>query len=259
MFLKLSQRRATQTSAEPSFEGSFARSCPSGRWPGDDAGWLITLSDLTLLLLCFLALWYVKENKNKSIPQRLTVTSKSISPENSVPSLLPALPNPEQWKELRSEIQQFIGALGLSRDVAIEGSPNEILLSLKDTIPFESGKAELRPPALPLLEKVAAIAHRQPSVALEISGHTDDRPIATTTFPTNWELSAARASRVARYLVEKGVHPSRLAVQGYANQRPRAPNSGAGNRSVNRRVEIRLYYYPDAKAAQLRRSADDGS
>ena len=249
MFLKSSQRRAAQPSPTAAIESGFARTRPGGGWPADDAGWLITLSDLTLLLLCFLALWYVNENKKKPIASPPTVTAKSIPPDHSVPSLLPALPNPEQWKELRSEIQQFIGALGLSRDVAIEGSPNEILLSLKNTIPFESGKVELRPAALPLLEKVAAIAHRQPSVNLEISGHTDDRPIATTTFPTNWELSAARASRVARYLVEKGVHPARLAVQGYANQRPRAPNSDAGNRSANRRVEIRLYLSAEPNAS----------
>jgi len=257
MFLKSSPRRAPQPSAAPLIEGGFARTRPGGGWPGDDAGWLITLSDLTLLLLCFLALWYVNENKKKPLASPPTVTAKSIPPDNSVPSLLPALPNPEQWKELRSDIQQFISALNLDRDIVIEGASNEILLSLKDTIPFESGKAELRPAAFPILEKVAAIAHKQPSVNLEISGHTDDRPIATAAYPSNWELSAARASRVGRYLIERGVAPRRIAVQGYANHRPRLPNSEAGNRSGNRRVEIRLYYNPDAKTAQPPSSADN--
>jgi len=257
MFLNASQRRAAQPSAIPTIEGGFARTRPGGGWPGDDAGWLITLSDLTLLLLCFLVLWYVNENKKKPVVSPPTVTAKPIPPDNSVPSLLPALLNPEQWKELRSDIQQFISALNLDRDIVIEGASNEILLSLKDTIPFESGKAELRLAAFPILEKVAAIAHEQTSVNLEISGHTDDRPIATTIFPSNWELSAARASRVGRYLIERGVPPSRIAVQGYANHRPRLPNSEAGNRRGNRRVEIRLYYNPDTKTAQPPSGADD--
>ena len=256
MFLKSSQRRAAQPSPAPAIEWGFARTRPGGGWPGDDAGWLITLSDLTLLLLCFLVLWYVNENKKRPIASP-PVTARSIPPDNSVPSLLPALPDPEQWKELRGDIQQFISALNLDRDIVIEGASNEILLSLKDTIPFESGKAELRPAAFPILEKVAAIAHKQTSVNLEISGHTDDRPIATTIFPSNWELSAARASRVGRYLIERGVPPSRIAVQGYANHRPRLPNSEAGNRRGNRRVEIRLYYNPDTKTAQPPSGADD--
>jgi chemotaxis protein MotB len=80
-----------------------------------------------------------------------------------------------------------------------------------------------------------------------ISGHTDSLNIATVEFPSNWELSAARASRVARYLVERGVHPARIAVQGYADWRPRRPNSDPVSRSANRRVEIRLFH--DATAA----------
>ena len=222
----------------------------NGYWVGDDASWLITLSDLTLLLLCFLVLWHVNETKKKAIPPQPPVAAPAISLENSIPSVLPGGPNAEQWKELHRDIQQFIGALGLSRDITVESAPNEIVLSLKNTIPFASGKAELRSAAFPVLEKVAAVALKQPAVNLDIGGHADNRPIANGLYPSNWELSAARASRVARYLVEKGVHPSRLTVQGYANHKPRQPNSNVSNRTANRRVEIRLYYNPDAQAAE---------
>jgi chemotaxis protein MotB len=151
----------------------------------------------------------------------------------------------------------FIGAAGLANEVSVEAAQNELFVSLKDTISFESGKADLRSRALPVLEKLVVMVLSRPNLSLEISGHTDDRPIATTIFPTNWELSAARASRVGRYLIERGVPPSRIAVQGYANHRPRLPNSSAGNRRGNRRVEIRLYYNPDAKTAQPPSGADD--
>jgi chemotaxis protein MotB len=81
----------------------------------------------------------------------------------------------------------------------------------------------------------------QPALTLEVSGHTDNIPISTSKLPSNWDLSAARASRVARYVIENGIDASRISVRGYANIRPRLPNSSVGNRSSNRRVEIRLY------------------
>jgi len=139
----------------------------------------------------------------------------------------------------------------LDRHVALDaGDFRDDRVELLDLLAFASGKAELRSAALPVLEKVATIALNQPTLNLEISGHADNRPIANEVYPSNWELSAARASRVARYLVEKGVHPSRLAVQGYASHKPRRPNSNVGDRMANRRVEIRLYYSPDAKAVE---------
>jgi chemotaxis protein MotB len=81
----------------------------------------------------------------------------------------------------------------------------------------------------------------RPGLSLEVSGHPDNILISTPRFPSNWELSAARASRVARYVIENGIDPSRISVRGYANQRPRLPNSSVDNRSSNWRVEIRLY------------------
>jgi chemotaxis protein MotB len=77
-------------------------------------------------------------------------------------------------------------------------------------------------------------------VYLRINGHTDDRPISTLEFPSNWELSSARAGRVARHLIEKGVHPARIEVHGFAYHRPRANNGSRVGRRANRRVEISL-------------------
>jgi chemotaxis protein MotB len=117
-------------------------------------------------------------------------------------------------------------------------------------VPFPSGRAELGNQAIPVLEKVAVLALSHPVLFLEISGHTDSVPIVTGIFPSNWELSAARASRVARYLIEKGIHPSRIAVQGYANQRPKLPDSNLRNRRANRRVEVRLYHDTNGNRAR---------
>jgi chemotaxis protein MotB len=154
------------------------------------------------------------------------------------------------WNSLRDEIENFIADAGMSGEVNIEATSHEILISFKDSVPFDSGKADIKPRALPVLEKVAAVAVSRPAMYLAVNGHTDDRPISTMEFPSNWELSSARASRVARYLIEKGVHPSRIGVQGFSSHRPRVPNGSSTGRRANRRVEIHLLRGSDAVAAQ---------
>ena len=225
---------------------------------GDDANWwMITLSDLTLLLLGFLVAWYVVSTKPiapQEKPGAAATTAQPpgprvVSPESGAPG--------QDWQAVRDDMISFVEAARLAKDVSVEAAQNEIFVSLKDTISFESGKADLRSQALPVLEKLVAMVLSRPNLSLEISGHTDDRPIATTKFPTNWELSTARASRVGRYLIERGVPAWRIAVQGYANHRPRLPNANAGSRRDNRRVEIRLYYNTDTKTLQPPSGADD--
>jgi len=216
----------------------------------DDSGWLITLSDLTLLLLCFLAVWYVK-NQSQMAQTRSPDSPAQLAHAGGAPrNQLVAKTDDADWTALSNEIGNFIASAGMTRDVSIAAAPNEILISFKDTVPFASGKADLRPKALPVLEKVAAVAVSRPAMHVGISGHTDDQPISTAEFPSNWELSSARASRVARYLIEKGVHPARMAVHGFAYHRPRVPNEDRVSRGTNRRVEIRLMRSDEAVTAE---------
>ena len=147
----------------------------------------------------------------------------------------------QQWQLSEEEMEKIVEGNGLSEEINIISNQHELLIALKDTVPFASGKAELRQDLLPLLQKVAAIANNQPDMRLERRGHTDDVPISTPEFPSNWELSSARASRVARYLVKNGVDPTRFSIQGYGYFRPLLPNTSVENRGTNRRAEIRLY------------------
>ncbi len=209
----------------------------------DDANWwMITLSDLTILLLGFLVAWYVIDKKDLILQQPPAASSEqpktSDAPNQS--SLIP-----DEWKVFREEMQRFVGEIGLEKEIFIESAPHEMVISLKDSVPFDSGKTDLRQQAVPVLEKVVSMVSSQPWLSLEVSGHTDNIPISTSKFPSNWELSAARASRVARYVIENGIDPSRISVRGYAHQKPRLPNSSVENRSSNRRVEIRLYRVVD--------------
>jgi len=230
-------------------DGSSPNLLSTSRWANDDANWMITLCDLTFLLLGFLVVWYVSDKKESISPPNPPVEvseSRKTAPITPQQSTL----NPDEWHSVRQEMERYVEKLGLKSEVRVESGQNEILISLEDTVPFASGNADLRQRALPVMEKVAAIALSQGNLQLEVRGHTDDRPISTVEFPSNWELSAARASRVARYLIERGVHPSRIAIQGYASQRPRVANSNAGSRRENRRVEIRLYQSAESTAVK---------
>jgi chemotaxis protein MotB len=222
----------------------------SAEWSSDEPTWLITLSDLTLLLVCFLGLWYVKDFKLREVTSA-PVTAAVVNAASSVADAVPimAASQPEEWEALHSEMEELIAETGLGRDVNLEKAPGQVVISIRDTVSFASGKADLRRRALPILDKVAVLILSRPALVLEVSGHTDRRRIATPKFPSNWELSSARASRVARYLIDKGIDPSRIAVQGYASERPRVVESNLESARANRRVEIRLYHPADAKSA----------
>jgi chemotaxis protein MotB len=110
---------------------------------------------------------------------------------------------------------------------------------LTDQLLFDSGSAVVKGSAQPLLGKISALLTQEnlPN-DVRVEGNTDDRPIATAEFRSNWELSAARATAVLEVLLAHGVPAARLAVSGYGAERPIAPNTTAAGRSLNRRVEI---------------------
>jgi chemotaxis protein MotB len=103
---------------------------------------------------------------------------------------------------------------------------------------FDSGKADLKSEAIRLLDKIAPVL-KQSQRPIRVEGHTDNVPIHTKEFPSNWELSTARAVNVLRYLVEKHeIPPQIISAAGYGEYHPIVPNDTAQNRSRNRRVEI---------------------
>jgi chemotaxis protein MotB len=103
---------------------------------------------------------------------------------------------------------------------------------------FATGKADLRPEVTHFLDRLALVIKQTP-YEIHVVGHTDDVPINTPMFPSNWELSLIRASHVARYLIKSGtLAPSRFVVMGRGEYEPAAENAGARERALNRRVEI---------------------
>ncbi len=112
-----------------------------------------------------------------------------------------------------------------------------IAVDISTDILFDSGVAHLSPAAVQALGRLSAALAPWPN-PVRVEGHTDDRPIRTAEYPSNWELSAARAASVVHLFMDHGIAPERLAVLGFAQYRPAAPNTTAAGRNTNRRVAI---------------------
>jgi chemotaxis protein MotB len=136
-------------------------------------------------------------------------------------------------------------------------------VEIKDSVLFRSGSAMLQPDAVPVLTAVAEVLRDYPN-SVRVEGFTDDRPIDTLLYPSNWELSTARASSVVRLLAGEGVEPGRMSAQGFAEFRPVADNDTAEGRSLNRRVVLvvladeRLVNVIDARSTSMTTLGADG-
>jgi chemotaxis protein MotB len=128
-------------------------------------------------------------------------------------------------------------------EVTISELKGKLTVNLVESVLFDSGKAEVKPNGLVVLQKVIDILKGIKDKAIRIEGHTDNVPIVgalARKYPTNWELSAARAINVARYLQQQGIDPALLAAVGYGEYKPVAPNDTDEGRAKNRRIEIVL-------------------
>lgn len=142
---------------------------------------------------------------------------------------------------LNQELADIAGTLSTISEIGIDASPGtqELTLRIDDSLLFFSGNAELRYAGMMLLKELTPILLDFPG-ELSIEGHTDDLPINTIQFPSNWELSSARALAVLRFLDDDGLDPAQMRAVAYADSKPLSPNDTSEARSANRRVEIVL-------------------
>ena len=149
-------------------------------------------------------------------------------------------------KDLKKEIE--------AGEIKVTQFRDLLTVNLVEKILFDSGKAEIKPRGLEVLQRVGEILKGTKDKQIRIEGHTDNVPIGSKIvdkFPTNWELSTARATVVARFFQEKvGIPPQRLAPSGFAEYRPVAPNTTPEGKAQNRRIEIILAPLPPASLPQ---------
>jgi len=233
--------------------------------------WMATFGDMMSLLLCFFVLLLSFANldvvkfrdmlgsmkdafgvqtqtagefaAHSTAPIELVETEKKSVIELDPQAVPP--PKAKMDEELLEKVEKFIGASGL--DGVVEAVPGErgVTIRTKGTLMFETASDTLRLEAAPVLNEIAQLAVRY-DYQIAVEGHTDDVPIHTERFPSNWELSAARAVAGARYLIERGgVGPERVSATGRAHTRPLTRDATPQAKAKNRRLEFVFYHEED--------------
>ena len=260
-----------------------------GGEPENEERWLLTYADMiTLLMALFMVLFSITSvNKaklevlskslqdafsGKVLPGGTSIRDTGADPESTKPptqeppipaitavvgqskdssSAAKAAKEQDDFKRLKRQIDAYARTHGLQSKVqTVIAQRGLVIRLLTDEVLFDSGQAELKPQAAPLLAQVALLLRTEAVHKVMVEGHTDPVPIRGSVFPTNWELSTARASRVVRSLIAGGVDQSRLSAAGYAALHPIAPNDTAAGRSRNRRVEVVLLRSRQGTATQ---------
>ncbi|HCG37468.1 flagellar motor protein MotB [Stutzerimonas xanthomarina] len=212
----------------------------------EQEAWLITYLDMLTLLLVMLVIMLALAGKGEgqqSEPAMIEATQQAagdqlvaLQPSASpIPSIMP-LPAPAADTQ-QDDTSEAKPDLALGDDIEVIVNDGSISFRISSEILFGSGRAELEDAGLDVIDRLvptlAAGGHR-----IIVEGHTDNLPIQTERFPSNWELSASRASSVVRYLQLAGIESTRLSATGYADTRPLADNGDEQGRASNRRVEL---------------------
>jgi chemotaxis protein MotB len=212
--------------------------------------WVVSYADFVTLLLAFFVVMYaissVNEGRYRQVSEALVQAFQTTENRPDRSSIVPPPvqhtqpPKREQDVPLRgmaNDIRSVLDPLVRAGQVRVTENARGVAVEINASVLFASGQAELTPASLRSLEAVAKVLARAPN-AIEVEGHTDDSPINSPVFPSNWELSAARASRVVRLFAEAGVEPSRMGAIGYGENRNVDGNDTPEGRSRNRRVVV---------------------
>ncbi|UCC43433.1 MAG: OmpA family protein, partial [Candidatus Zixiibacteriota bacterium] len=141
-------------------------------------------------------------------------------------------------KMIQQKIEERFKTIGKNEEIETEITERGLVIHIMESALFRVGSATLEQKALNVLDLVAAQITPLPN-HIRIEGHTDDRPISTPLYPSNWELSSARATEVVRYFIDGyGLTPDRISALGYGEYRPVRPNNSVENRAANRRVDV---------------------
>jgi chemotaxis protein MotB len=166
-----------------------------------------------------------------------SMTSAQI--QAALNSMSQSVAEQDEFSMLKQELDGFARSHGFANQVQTEIERRGLVVNvLTDKLLFTSGSATLQPAGLPLLAEIVQLLNVDKTHPIIVEGHTDNVPISTPEFPSNWELSTARATSVVRFLIAHGIAASRLGAAGYAALDPVASNATAAGRALNRRVDI---------------------
>ena len=212
-------------------------------------GWEVVYSGFVLILLCFFIMLSSFSSMEEAKIMRFVksfIDAVGILPgglkfdpgSTVLPGSADMVDSDDQLAQIYAELEELSGRLKKENDITLAYSSKGLVMRLTDRALFEVGVAAISPQALPLLKKVGETISRT-DFEVRIEGHSDDLPIKTAQFPSNWELSTARAVNVLRYFIETGtISSQRLSAAGFGEFQPLVPNDSIEHRAQNRRVEI---------------------
>src|SRR5208337_2864721 len=192
--------------------------------------WLISYADFITLMFTFFAALYALSSQDKakmeqftgSLNQTFKVIEKPIQQIDT------------QKNMLMADITKVTGDI---KGITIKNEPRGVVVTFSDSVLFAPGSSELKPEIYAVLEKLSKLLSSVPG-KVAIEGHTDNVPISSSKYSSNWELSTARAASMLHFFIQKGADPAKYSVSGYAEFRPLESNATEEGRQKNRRVEI---------------------
>lgn len=228
---------------------------------GGSQRWLLTYSDMVSLVMVFFVLLFAMSQIDIRKYRRLADSlqrafgggsSRVITPisngegtlwesEYSRPAIVEAPSISYDPTDVSAELGNAIAQAGIEGQVSVRTHIEGVIISLSEDLVFPPGSAELQPDGKEALSDIAAVLHGMPNL-VRVEGHTDDRPTNSPIYPTNWELSTARAVSIVRYLIECGISPARLTAAGMASHQPLVPNDTPEGRAMNRRASLVIVY-----------------
>jgi len=238
----------------------------------DPLRWIISYADFITLLLAFFIAMYAMVHQNdaqRKLVQEVLIKVFDIDPSNLNMIDLPGrgggvdlgdVPTHPQYLEeamrsyqtrlrfmqISQKIEEALISIGEQGSVMVRRSDTWLEIELASGLLFESASAELKPQ---IKDQLATIGRYLAEIPyhLNVEGHTDNLPISTVRFPSNWELSAARAAAVGKKFIKAGVSPEKVTILGYSSTRPKADNSTPQGRAENRRVLVTVIAGPDPR------------
>ncbi len=213
------------------------------RIEAEDEGWLITFADMCVLLMSFFILMFALSSPDsKKLMENVTASLREQGFYND------AVPRVDATDSVKKELTLAVAKNGYDQFIVATQNEHGMDVELASSAFFEVGSAKFSSTALPMLRMVAQeiLALSGQDVVIEIVGHTDNSPIASAQFPSNWELSSARAANVVRYLIAQRFPAAKLRAVGVGDTQPKAPNQDSAgnplpaNQNLNRRVVIKI-------------------
>ncbi|MCI0521599.1 MAG: OmpA family protein [Chloroflexi bacterium] len=229
---------------------------------GGSERWLVSYADfITLLMVLFVVLYSMGQvdiERYKQLAEGLraafsggpvSIVDPGITQSTGVdedtsaaPIVIPGIPQvPVDSVEVAGELTDMLAAADLGGSVSVQNNIEGVLISLSEKLLFSAGTAEMNPEAYPVLDTIVRMIQPLEN-DIRIIGHTDDSAPLDPRYPTNWELSAARAIVVSNYFQMAGIDPSRLTVSGRGDTKPLFPNDTSEHRALNSRAEIIVVY-----------------